>query len=132
MGARSSRRASSQKNRDSSAGQHPHPIPSKNCYNIVRWYDGDDDDNGDDDGDDDGDDGDKNEDVDDDDVNDGDDSDRDVGDDDKDGEDDDDLSELDEIKNIIFSIWRQCKGCVGGVCQVVVCVPMTIRVIYSE
>ena len=84
-----------QKNRDSTAGQHPHPIPSKNCYNIVRQYDGDDDDNGDDDGDDDVDDGDKNEDVDDDDddINDGDDSDHDVGDDHKDDENDDDLSE---------------------------------------
>ena len=58
MGVWPSRWASTQKNRDSTAGQHPHPTPSKNCYNIVRWYDGDDDDNGDDDGDHDDDDGD--------------------------------------------------------------------------
>ena len=93
MGVWPSRGAYTHKNRDSTAGQHPHHIPSKNCYNIVRWYDGDDYDNGDDDGDDGVDDGDKNEDVDDDDFNDGDDSDHDVGDDHKDDENDDDLSE---------------------------------------
>jgi ABC-type cobalt transport system substrate-binding protein len=48
------------------------------------------------------------------------------GDGDKDGDDDD------EIKSMIFSIGRDWEGYVGGVCQVVVCVPMRIRVIYSE
>ena len=83
---------------------------------MVRWWYDDDNVDDDEDGDDD-----------DDDVNDGDDSDHDGGDGDKDGDDDD------ENKKIwYFQFGEIGRGMWRGVCQVVVCVPMRIRVIYSE